>query len=337
MHSQKYTLDDLILDPAFIKWVKSPDKTDGSKWVEWSVRSADNASILSEARDIILELSTDADEPLQQELNELWSRIEASNDAWDLTQNNKSIFRRLIHSWYKIAAVSAGILLISFLAKIYLDNRNGDQHTAFGEQKTIILPDSSVVILNANSTVSYSNNWNETKPREVYLKGEAFFSVVHKKNSQRFIVHTKDLDVQVLGTKFNVNTRHSQTKVFLKSGKVKLFLTQATKKVVEMRPGDMVNFSPVQNVLLKKVVKPEVYTSWVDKKLAFEGASLKEIAQVLQDNYGYQVVFANSELASLTFTGTVDSGKIDLLLNILQKTFDISIEKKEGVLIVSKK
>ncbi|WP_207532912.1 FecR family protein [Desertivirga arenae] len=339
MQSQKYTLDELIVDPAFIRWVKKPEEADGREWLEWSLLSPENSKVFAEARDIILELSVDADEPVQQELNDLWNRIEATNQTWDQKKGN-NVFRlgSFVRSWYKVAAVTAGLLILGVLAKVYLIQGTSEQKTTFGQQKTVILPDSSVVVLNANSTMKYAKGWKQDKAREVFLDGEAFFSVTHKKNSQKFVVHTKDLDVQVLGTKFDVNTRRSQTKVFLKSGKVKLYLTQVNNKEVDMKPGDMVHYSTSNETITRKqVLKPQIYTAWLEKKLVFEDTPLLEIAHFLEDNYGYKVKFNNQELTGLTFTGSIESGNVDLLLTILQKTFNISITKKEGNLFISKK
>jgi ferric-dicitrate binding protein FerR (iron transport regulator) len=216
-------------------------------------------------------------------------------------------------------------------------NDENEVGTSYGQNKTIQLPDGSVVILNANSTISYNPEWASDQPREIWLKGEAFFSVTHKVNSQKFIVHTDDLDVQVLGTKFNVNTRRENTRVILNSGKVKLYLANETSKIVEMKPGEMVNFSKKAEHLDKQIVKASRYSAWVEKKLVFEDTSIKEIAQVLEENYGMKVKFLDPELSKLTFTGTIDSGNIDLLLTILQKTFNISIIKKEDTITINSK
>jgi ferric-dicitrate binding protein FerR (iron transport regulator) len=70
------------------------------------------------------------------------------------------------------------------------------------------LPDNSTVILNANSSLRYQENWEAELLREVWVDGEAFFSVVHTHNHQRFRVNvTDDLKVEVLGTEFNVKDR----------------------------------------------------------------------------------------------------------------------------------
>lgn len=83
--------------------------------------------------------------------------------------------------------------------------------TQYGEQRVVELPDHSVVSLNANSTLRFRNDWSQANTlREVWLDGEAFFSVQKQEGAAgpaKFIVHTNDLDVEVLGTRFNVSNR----------------------------------------------------------------------------------------------------------------------------------
>src|SRR5690606_15777064 len=94
--------------------------------------------------------------------------------------------------------------------------------TGYGETRKINLPDGSLVVLNANSELKYESNWQQAPMREVWLQGEAFFEVVKTTEEKQFIVHTGSLDVEVLGTQFNVHNRHQKVQVVLSSGKVKL-------------------------------------------------------------------------------------------------------------------
>lgn len=335
MHSEKYTLEDLLLNPQFVKWVKDPANEDRNFWNAWANESFENRQLYEEAREIIIGLAQDNDAPGGQELTDLLNRIRESNTLFDQQQQGKKhrpAILKFILSHRKMAAAFAGFLLIS-ISSLFIFNKTGHE-TSYGQNKTITLPDGSVLILNANSTVSYASRWSATAPREVWLNGEGFFSVVHKKNNQQFIVHTSELDVQVLGTKFDVRNRRGSTRVILNSGKVRLSLA-GNKKEVEMKPGDLVDFSSRTSALKKKKVTPVVYSSWTEKKLVFENTTLAEIGIMLEDNYGYKVKFLDEELTALTFTGTVDRGNIDLLLSILQKTFNISIVKKEGKITIS--
>lgn len=338
MNAQYITLEDLILDAQFISWVKKPDTVNGQFWLEWASKSEENQIILDQAKAIILELAKDEDEPLQEELNDLWQRIEATNETFDKEKAKQNIpyqKLRFIKTWQKVAAILLcfGIAVTLILLII---NQKVNVSTQYAENQKIQLPDGSYVVLNANSSVSFNDDWDEQSAREVWLEGEAFFSVTHKANHQKFIVHTNDLDVQVLGTKFNVNARATKTRVVLNSGKVKLFLHQNNlNKEVDMKPGELVDFSSNHKAFIKKTVKTQVFSAWVNKELVFEDTSLGEIAQLLEDNYGYKVKFVNEELANLTFTGTADTENISLLFTILQKTFNITIQKQGNNLIIN--
>src|SRR5688572_28246450 len=154
-----------------------------------------------------------------------------------------------------------------------------------------------MVTLNFNSSLRFSRvDFNE-KGREVWLDGEAFFAVVHKSNHQNFLVHTDQLKVEVLGTKFDVNSRRGKTRVMLEEGKVKLDLKSAFTKQVIMKPGELVEYSEKDKAPTRKTVDPTNYLSWKNNRLVFTSTSLLEIAHLLEDNYGYKVAFEDPEIS----------------------------------------
>lgn len=338
MQSVKFTIEDLILDPAFIRWVKEPQNENGRIWLEWAALDGVNMHIVSEARDIVFELSRDEDAPLKKELDEVWAKVCQTNEAFDNNVRGTPKIGpiRYFSTGMRIAAAIIAFLVLSVLSLMVL-TMNEKHTTDYAENKRIVLPDGSLVVLNSNSSVSYQKSWDDEEQRELWLDGEAFFSVVHKKNSQKFIVHAGGLDVQVLGTKFDVNTREGETRVILNSGKVKLFVGREQEKVIEMKPGELVDYSSEHKIVSKKSVVASKYNAWVDQKLVFDEASLKDIAKLLHDNYNYKVQILSPELENLTFTGTIESGDIDLLFTILQKTLNISITKKEGTIVIKPK
>src|SRR6185295_2594805 len=140
---------------------------------------------------------------------------------------------------------------------------------------TVVLPDRSTVILNANSHISFYKNWDQRPIREIWLDGEAYFSVVHKENHQPFRVSTAGgVAVEVLGTTFNVYHRAVETKVVLNSGKISLsFPFEAEEKKIVMNPGDLVEFK--KDKYSKRVVDPRLYASWTDKKIILDQTSLR--------------------------------------------------------------
>jgi ferric-dicitrate binding protein FerR (iron transport regulator) len=279
MHYNHFSAEDFVKDEYFQKWVTSPDESINIFWQSWLKENPEKAEVVAEARRIILLLKFDTDYTANNRFLEVWQELDA---YWEQNKAKKS---RSIEFgpkiWYKVAAVFTGLLLIStlylFLTKV---NATTQYITKFGETKTILLPDSSSVILNANSVLTYSAQWNADKPREVFLEGEAFFEVKKKATpgNASFIVHTENLAVEVLGTKFNVNHRRQKTQVVLNSGKIKLNTEKASAiDNMIMKPGDLVEFSQANKALTIRQVNPNIYSSWKNNQLILKIRQLKRL------------------------------------------------------------
>ena len=202
--------------------------------------------------------------------------------------------------------------------------------TAFGETQYIILPDKSTVLLNANSTLRYDTLWTDERSREVWLEGEAFFSVLEKPAPahRKFVVHTADLDVEVVGTKFNVNNRREKTEVVLNAGSVRLNLNE--QQEVLMQPGELVTYTPKTQKYVRQQVNPEVRTAWRNKLLVFENQPLQEIAATLQNTYGITLRFTSDAIARKRFTATVPADQVEVLITMLSSSF--AVERKKNVI-----
>ena len=186
---------------------------------------------------------------------------------------------------YRVAA--AILLLVAVSSVLYfnfpivgehaqLDTSSAEVETKYGERRTIVLPDESTVVLNGNSKLKYSKNWSGEQIREVWIDGEGFFAVQHTKSHQKFVVHTREgLNVEVLGTKFNVKSREHGSEVLLTEGKVKLNVDN-TESPVYLNPGELATVK--KNQLSKRVVEGIQYTSWVRSKLVFDKTQLIELS-----------------------------------------------------------
>jgi ferric-dicitrate binding protein FerR (iron transport regulator) len=240
--------------------------------------------------------------------------------------------------WYRIAAVWAGLLLLSLAWFVYTGHQDETTviQTAYGEIKTVTLPDGSEVTLNANSTLRHAVAWRDHTNRQVWLDGEAFFSVVHTNDERKFQVHTQHLNVEVLGTEFNVNNRRGDTQVVLHSGKVRLAINdeEATSEVV-MTPGELVAYSGTYRSITKKLVNPQRYSAWRDQELMLDNTSLTEIAQALEDYYGFEVVIPEDTLKNikLTATTTLSLKETEVILTAISEIYGIEV-KQEGDRIV---
>jgi ferric-dicitrate binding protein FerR (iron transport regulator) len=218
--------------------------------------------------------------------------------------------------------------------------------TNYGQTQEIILPDSSTVILNANSKIRYASQWDSDKVREVWLEGEAFFTVRKKQKwqqvaasaSSKFIVHTQDLHVEVLGTEFTVSERREQTQVTLNSGKIKLDLNAEKETApILMQPGEQVIFSSQKQQLKQTRVKPEIYSSWAKQVWILEDTPLYKVAQMIEETFGVKVIIADKAgIAQDKMTGVVPIKNIDEMLEALSTVYQLKITKKDYTIIFKK-
>lgn len=230
--------------------------------------------------------------------------------------------------YWRAAAVLVGLLLVTAAGYRLLVHKSWVRHqTFYGELATIVLPDSSTVILNGNSRISYRPQWNKG-PREVWIEGEAYFSVKHTADDRKFIVHSsKEMDVEVLGTEFNVYDRPDATRVVLNSGKVKLNIRKNREETayVDMDPGELVEFH--QDLAYeKRSVNAERYSSWINGKVVLENTPFREIAVLLEETYGLSVSVPDTSLYSERFSGTVPGENAEALLKALALSFNLRIK-----------
>lgn len=345
MNYTAYTAKDFAKDTFFQKWVLDPDGETTSFWQAWLDEHPGKGATIAEAKDIIEALEFQADLESNRAFIDIWDSINAAKDK-EKESEEREPGAPGISLWLRqhqqMAAVFIGLAILCSSLFFLLRTQQlpmASYATNYGETRTLVLPDSSVVTLNANSSVSYAAGWDEDMPREVWLEGEAFFKVLKKGDGgdAKFRVHTGGLTVEVLGTQFNVNNRRRNTKVVLSSGKVRLQLHKRLEgQSVLMQPGDYVEYAEEKASVRKKRVDTALYTSWVDNKLLFDKTSLKDIAVLVKDNYGMQLMFQDEGLTEKRFTGMVPADDVELLLETLTKLYHLEMEREKGQVMLSR-
>jgi ferric-dicitrate binding protein FerR (iron transport regulator) len=246
--------------------------------------------------------------------------------------------------WKRNVLVAASILLLIsagiWFIKSSANNDTNLYKTAFAQIKHITLPDGSKVTLNANSELKLSADWSDKGERQVWLNGEAYFEVEKKPAThQKFVVHTNDIDVEVLGTKFNVNTRHAKAIVSLEEGKIKLSLHGEVRKVlqqkikeevIEMKPGEVVKLDTASGIKLLAEPNINFHSGWVRNEFHFNNTSLKEISGMINDVYGYSLEVTDDALLQRSISGDLRAANLNELVEVLQLTFKLkmTVEKK---------
>jgi ferric-dicitrate binding protein FerR (iron transport regulator) len=263
-----------------------------------------------------------------------------NSETFERSEQLESMSRRLLvakTSYLRYTGIAASILiLISFAVYLFSDHLFYDTYTtAYGMTKNILLNDGSEVTLNANSTLKVPKNLVTSQSREVWLDGEGFFSIAKKPNDVRFLVHTDNLNVEVLGTKFNVSNRRGNTEVVLSEGSVRLTseLHEKDNAVLYMKPGDMVSLSPHDTSFRRKAVAPEKYSAWQSNKLVFEDTPLSEVAQKIEDYYGVKIQIQSKAIADRQLTGTLPNNDLGIVLKSLSASHNLNIQREENQII----
>jgi transmembrane sensor len=205
--------------------------------------------------------------------------------------------------------------------------------TTYGMTRNILLEDGSEITLNANSTLKVPKNLATTDMREVWLKGEAFFSVAKRPNHVRFAVHTDNLNVEVLGTKFDVNNRRGKTEIVLSEGSVKLTSNKKGVEPVYLKPGDFVSLAKNDTTYKRQIVKPEKYSVWQSNKLVFEDTPLRVVADKIEDYYGVKVEIERKEIADRQLTGTLPNNDLGIVLKSLSTAHNLHIDREDNKII----
>ncbi|MDQ6477171.1 FecR domain-containing protein [Dyadobacter sp. LHD-138] len=203
--------------------------------------------------------------------------------------------------------------------------------TGYGETRRIDLADGSKVVLNSNSSLSVPRFGFGRQTREVLLNGEADFDIRHTADHQRFIVKTyKSLEVEVLGTEFNVYARPRGTKVVLNKGKVQLHYQEGESlRQLTMKPGDLVTMDSQGRANLQKTENPRKFSAWKAHRFVFEKTSLREVCYLFEDNFGVRVQIPDTSLAELTISGSFTALNAEELLGILTEDSGLNYEKSE--------
>lgn len=182
----------------------------------------------------------------------------------------------------------------------------------YGSSSKIVLSDSSVVWLNAGSSLLFPSIF-KGKTREVVLFGEAYFDVSPDKDKP-FIVQTSALEIRALGTEFNVSAYPEDNiiQTVLKEGSVAIRGVNATKneKEIILKPNQLASFDKKTKNMSISGVNTDYYTLWTDGLLCFENRDLNRIIKSIERYYNINIQFENP------LTGLVKiSGKLDLNQN----------------------
>lgn len=335
---KNFSVDDFLNDKFFNQWVKGTCEKDCEVWEHWIENNPEKEALVQHARQIILSFKYEPRELSDNFYANLKLRIDESLKA----EEPAKLKRFPIIKALKLAAIFTGLIIGAYFLLKSDDKVNLlTYNSKYAETKKFILPDSSEVILNANSSITYKDN-DEASGREVWLKGEAYFKVKHiealKRNPVKFTVHTKDINVQVLGTQFNVNSNDdNETEVLLTKGKVTLSIPGKAIHPITMSPDDLVSYNNKTDKVSLNKVAPTNYIAWLDHKYVLDKTSLEDLSKGLNRFYGSSITFKDKEMRKQQLSGTLELQDEETLIKTLSALLGVSVEKTGNQIVIGSK
>lgn len=253
-------------------------------------------------------------------------------------RNRRNYF---IREFLKIASVI--VITVSVTVVLFsIGKDNGGMYLAMqtitvpaGQRVNLDLPDGSNVWLNAGTTMQYPVSFMTDK-REVILDGEAYFEVAHNEKSP-FVVHTSTLDVEVLGTKFNVEA-YSKKAVFeasLMQGKIRVKSPHNEKTAVVLLPNYKTTLKDGR-LVVSKIDDYNVYR-WKEGLYCFKSKRFTQIMEDLERYYDLKIQVDKKSIESVALTGKFRiSDGLDYALRVLQKdvSFTYRRDKDNDVIYI---
>jgi len=198
----------------------------------------------------------------------------------------------------------------------------------YGKRTQITLSEGTIIWLNSGSKLIYPAVFAKNR-REVYIDGEAVFDITHM-NDRPFVVSTKDFDIKVLGTVFNVSaySDDKNSSAVLAQGKIELIYTSASilsKEKLDITPGSMAVFDHNQRTFEKTQVDPQMYLSWRDGYLTLNREKLENILKKLSRYYNIEMVISDNRLKNETFSGFLDlKNSAEEVLSVINETTSLT-------------
>ncbi|MBA3705772.1 MAG: FecR family protein [Bacteroidetes bacterium] len=316
------------------KYIKGEITHDEKEIIErWIKADKDNAVLFNEIK-TVWESTGKLNQQVKFDTHKAWESVQRKIK----TEEQKNIFiaaKEINYTgWFlRIAA----ILIVGFFATWLVVKNNSEPELILvqttNQEKMITLPDSTKILLNKNSKLTYPKEFAENI-RQVDLEGEAFFEVT-KNKEKPFIIKNKDFDVGVLGTSFDV-LAYAETKeaiVTVVTGKVAFTAKNGTSVVLVKNEVGILNKSNRQ--LNKKAAFNPNFLAWKTKKLEFNNTDFLEVVQTLEKYFSKTIEVKENNILKCKFTGYFENPTLQEVLSVLEKTLLLKIIVNDKQIIIS--
>jgi transmembrane sensor len=311
-----YQIEDFIQDEAFVSWVKTGHDPD-LFWNDFIKNNPEKTEIMSNARQLVMALKFNEILPSQAQKEAGWMAVERKI-------GKKTNFRLL--SW--TMAIAASLALLFFIAPLF-EGKLKEDTTGFAETQRVILPDGSIVVMNAKSQIKYKEVKFDGN-REVYLEGEAFFEV---KKGEKFVVRTPLGIVEVLGTSFNIFSRAGEMMVQCYTGKVAVNFNGMEDSYI-LTPGQQVSNQDKHQTKGFDLASDK---NWRNGYFYFEETPLSAVLEELSRQYNLKEIKAASEVKNQLYTGYFQKGDLQAAIQSVCLPLQLEGRVSDSILILTRK
>ena len=325
MHHTHQTAEELLLTESFIHYCKGAPAADVQYWEELLRNNPAQQPEADRARELFHVMQGYPPVSLKT------AALERLKESLDAQEETHTPVRRLPYRWIAaagVAIIAASAYLLMQQPEKHITHYNTLAQTGLQDRKTLILPDGSEVLLSTASTLQLSDAFGKGD-RNVYLEGEAFFTVRSNTNLP-FTVVTRKAATTVLGTAFKVRCYGEDAQVMLASGKVRVEADAAT---MELKPGEEAvvdNGAPLKRLTFRQ----EEMQRWIKRKVEFANADMGQITAILKEYYGVNVRIEKSPAGKVRFTGIFHDQQLNVVLDAISFTnnFTYRLERNEVVI-----
>ena len=301
----------------------------------WLAADPENSSLLNQYRTVwekLGRIESVAGIDLDAEWNVLESRISESGKVLPQQPGRKKSASFYIGR----IAVAAMLAVILTFSGIYAVNRYGYKTLATMDQpEELVLPDGSTVTMNHFSSLKYPRKFSGDI-RRIEMEGEGFFEV-ESDQDHPFVINTRDVDIKVLGTSFNVNAYSENTavEVTVKTGQVAVTRHGEVPSTIILKPGSRGVYKKTEETLEIAQEIDKNYLSWKTKSFVFEDQTLLDVSNQLNNVYQAEIIIDSDLLKDARITTSFEDQSLDAILNVLSATLDLDVRKSNGQIILS--
>lgn len=235
----------------------------------------------------------------------------------------------------RFLSLAASLFILVVAGAFFFYNQRGTYSTATGEERSVSLEDGSMLDLNSQSKVRVRFSTYERSVE--LLQGQALFHVT-KDAARPFIVSTDTTRVRAVGTQFDVYRKSSGTVVTVIEGRVAVpppGLLQQEGEVL-LAAGEQLTVTP-ESISQPRAADVTLATAWTQRKIAFRGATLREVVEEFNRYNTRRLVIADPTLMNTRISGVFSSSDPDPLLRFLRALPDVGVAETGSEIQISRK